>query len=53
MIQKKKTYASPALTVYGNVEAITGQSSTTRQYLDQPFGAGTDYGDLTFSGPLR
>jgi hypothetical protein len=53
MTNKKKAYATPSLTVYGQVEDITGQSSTTRQYLDQPFGAGTEYGDLTFSGPLR
>jgi hypothetical protein len=53
MNQKKKTYSSPTLAVYGKVEDITGQQSTARKYLDQPFGAGTEYGDITFSGPLR
>lgn len=53
MDQNKKVYASPILVEHGSVETITGQNTETRQYLDQPFGSGTSYGDLTFSGPLR
>jgi len=53
MNKQKKTYSSPILVEHGSVDAITGQNSEAREYLDQPFGTGTPYGDLTFSGPLN
>jgi hypothetical protein len=45
---EKKPYTTPKVTVYGDVKAIT-QQSTDGQYLDQSFPAGTDRGSLTFS----
>jgi hypothetical protein len=49
----KKIYSTPSLQVFGDVEAITKASSPKRTTLDMTFTSGTDYGDLTFSGPYR
>ena len=44
----KKVYASPRLTVYGDVEEIT-QGFSIGDHLDAAFPAGTKIGSLTFS----
>jgi hypothetical protein len=48
MEQEKKTYSSPTLTVYGDVEVIT-QGSDFGSFLDQSFPTGTPRRNLTFS----
>lgn len=47
-MEDKKSYETPQLIVYGNVEAIT-KGNATGDRLDQTFEAGTAASELTFS----
>jgi hypothetical protein len=48
IVPHKRGYATPKLTVYGNVETIT-QGSANGESLDQTFPIATKKSELTFS----
>jgi hypothetical protein len=52
MMQSKKPYVAPRLTVYGNVGEITGQTSSNRTFTDYAFQADTHRDEILYSGPV-